>query len=532
MSRGKPAFRSTDLCLLNSALCIFLFYGETEAKTHYKKWLNEEVVWIISQAERSQFEKLSDDEKREAFVEEFWRRRDPIPTTEPNEYKEEHYRRLLYATRAFQEGVPGWKTDRGRVYIIHGPPDGQYFFASLSTISPLRVVPSTKRTPNTIVWVYHQNRNARYYKGEIRLVFQPSSGLSRQSFVLGESRTAQEKAEELSRHFGPAADQTWLEADVRYQLIMAGPPAAITARGAELPTSGVGELAKYMEDIFRSPGETLEERSQEFARREKVRRELREAVGTVVSFGTFEFQLIHQAFYRSDGHWLVVVDARLPVSGLHPQGKLDIYGALLGEGEKIVDEFVDSVQINLDDLEGAPAAVLNYRNTFRIEPGEYLLRVLVRDAGGSLTSSREAPLLLKTASVSGVKLSSLLLTNRAEVHPEGADLATETHVVVNGTRLLPNLGGRFRNGEYLFVYLQIWAPQESAISLNANFIHNGEIVKSLSPRRIEDLHQGWADFAAVIPLEGFPIGEYVLQVQVLDHTSRKSAIQRASFVIE
>ncbi|MGB6801515.1 MAG: GWxTD domain-containing protein [Candidatus Sulfotelmatobacter sp.] len=94
-----------------------------ELSKTYKKWLNEDVVWIITDEERAAFKQLSNDEERDNFIEAFWQRRDPTPDTEENEYKEEHYRRIAYANEHFAAGIPGWKSDRGRMYIMYGPPD-------------------------------------------------------------------------------------------------------------------------------------------------------------------------------------------------------------------------------------------------------------------------------------------------------------------------------------------------------------------------------------------------------------------------
>lgn len=89
----------------------------------YKKWLDEDVRWIISDEERSAFKQLSNDEERDNFIEAFWQRRDPTPDTVENEFKEEHYRRMAYANEHYAAGIPGWKTDRGRIYVMYGPPD-------------------------------------------------------------------------------------------------------------------------------------------------------------------------------------------------------------------------------------------------------------------------------------------------------------------------------------------------------------------------------------------------------------------------
>lgn len=88
----------------------------------YKKWLDEDVRWIITDEELSAFKKLSNNAERDTFIEGFWQRRDPTPDTAENEYKEEHYRRIAYANEHFAAGMPGWRTDRGRIYIMYGPP--------------------------------------------------------------------------------------------------------------------------------------------------------------------------------------------------------------------------------------------------------------------------------------------------------------------------------------------------------------------------------------------------------------------------
>src|SRR5271157_6425487 len=94
-----------------------------ELSKTYRKWLDEDVRWIITDEEQKAFKMLSNDEERDQFIEAFWQRRDPTPDTEENEFKEEHYRRIEYANEHFAAGVPGWRTDRGRIYIMYGQPD-------------------------------------------------------------------------------------------------------------------------------------------------------------------------------------------------------------------------------------------------------------------------------------------------------------------------------------------------------------------------------------------------------------------------
>jgi GWxTD domain-containing protein len=94
-----------------------------ELKGPYKTWLNEDVAWIITDQERAAFRSLSNDEERDAFIEQFWLRRNPNPDSPENEFREEHYRRIAYSNEHFAAGKPGWKTDRGHIYIAFGKAD-------------------------------------------------------------------------------------------------------------------------------------------------------------------------------------------------------------------------------------------------------------------------------------------------------------------------------------------------------------------------------------------------------------------------
>jgi GWxTD domain-containing protein len=96
---------------------------ESELGGSFKRWLDEDVRYIISSEEREAFVELATDEEREHFIQSFWARRDPTPDSATNEYMEEHYRRIAWANDRFASQGPGWQTDRGRTYITQGPPD-------------------------------------------------------------------------------------------------------------------------------------------------------------------------------------------------------------------------------------------------------------------------------------------------------------------------------------------------------------------------------------------------------------------------
>lgn len=117
-----PALAAAIL-IVSLAVALPARHISQEAHSQWDKWLNEDVVYIISDQEKAAFERLATDEERRHFVEQFWERRDPTPGTPENEFKEEHYRRIAYANSHWAKGTAGWKSDRGRIYIKFGPPD-------------------------------------------------------------------------------------------------------------------------------------------------------------------------------------------------------------------------------------------------------------------------------------------------------------------------------------------------------------------------------------------------------------------------
>ena len=103
-----------------------LMYLAAALATPFEKWITEDVVYIITPQEKIEWSKLRTQEKRDQFIQAFWLRRDPA-------FKEEHYRRIAYANAHFAAKVPGWKTDRGRIYITYGQPDEIEAYPSGST---------------------------------------------------------------------------------------------------------------------------------------------------------------------------------------------------------------------------------------------------------------------------------------------------------------------------------------------------------------------------------------------------------------
>lgn len=142
-----PALLLIALCLPSASIHAQetpFAYGKA-----YKNWLNEDVRWIITDEERVDFKKLSDDKQRDQFIEAFWERRNPTPGAVENAFKEEHYRRLTYSNVHFAAGAPGYKTDRGHIFIVAGVPDKiDYYSYATDAQKPTKLVPESE------VWHY------------------------------------------------------------------------------------------------------------------------------------------------------------------------------------------------------------------------------------------------------------------------------------------------------------------------------------------------------------------------------------------
>src|SRR4029079_10359797 len=167
-----------------------------------RKWIDEDVSYIITGEERATWKRLATDEERESFIESFWLRRDPTPDTLDNEFKDDHYERIAYSNEHFASGIPGWKTDRGRIYIMYGKPDEIESHPSGGTYDrPIEEGGGTTSTFPFEIWRY------RYIEGignEVLLEFVDPS-------MSGEYRMTIDPSEKDALLHVPGAGLTWNE---------------------------------------------------------------------------------------------------------------------------------------------------------------------------------------------------------------------------------------------------------------------------------------------------------------------------------
>ncbi len=518
-------YPARKLCLLGLILFVTSPLG---AKTRFEQWLDE-VHWIASRAELQAFEKLQSDEDKLAFIEEFWVRRDPTPYTDQNEYKDEHYRRWEYVNKRFREGIPGWRGDRGRVYIVHGPPQHEEF-RDVPTIGN----PGTRRKRQSIVWTYFEMPNSKFFRGRMVLVFQANVGLTEQDMTLGESRVALEKAQQLYNRMGVRPSD--IVETVRFRLVAAGPPTSLTGRGGDIPSSGVGEYARFVEDIFRSPGELLEQKE---SRRSESRNALQQKITSRVSFTQIPLHMICSAFYGNE-------DARLTVAWQFPIGSLDfrkesgihfaeidLMAQVRDDRGQVIDEFFKTLQLayTKEDFEAARREDFRYLNEFHLPTGSFVVSSLARDMSSEKLGSAEQSVELHPIESGELLLSGVVLS-RGVSGSDGSSIGSDL-VVEEKWRVMPEPDAQFSSSERMVIFFKVYNAQAHLgtphILVSYDFLSESGLVRKGGPRTLQaytDPGNKSIEFSSVVDLSGMVPGEYKIQVNVIDLNTKQYVIDR------
>jgi GWxTD domain-containing protein len=343
-----------------------------ELSKPYKKWLDEDVVYIITDEERAAFKQLSNDEERDNFIEAFWQRRDPTPDTEENEFKEEHYQRIAYANEHFAAGVPGWKTDRGRTYIVFGKPDEIESHPSGGTYErPMEEGGGTTSTFPFEQWRY------RYIEGigqEVIIEFVDTC-------MCGEYHMTMDRSEKDALLYTPNAGLTMWE-----QMGMASKAQRFNGNGIE--RLGLGPDSSMLN-------------SKEFDRLEQYSKlqqapkikftDLTEEVNSKVILNPMPFDVRSDFVKVTSDTVLVPVTIQMKNRDITfvnkegvQRGTVNIYGKLSTLTGKIVQTFEDTVQVDVP-AELLPRTAENasvYWKALPLRTGHYKLYIAVKDVNG------------------------------------------------------------------------------------------------------------------------------------------------------
>jgi len=337
----------------------------------YKKWLDQDVIWIISDQERAAFKQLSNDEERDNFIEAFWQRRDPTPDTEENEYKEEHYRRIAYANEHFAAGIPGWKSDRGRMYIMYGPADEVESHPSGGTYQR----PMDEGGGQTSTYPFEQWRY-RYLEGigqEIIIEFVDTC-------MCGEFHMTIDRSEKDALKYTPGAGLTQYEEMGR-------------ARKADRFQGGLEQLGT---GAFSANNETKQfDRLEQFAKLQAPPpvkfKDLEEIVTTKLITNLMPFD-VRTDFVKVTGDTVLVPitiqmkyrDITFANKDGVQRGTVNIFGRVTTLTGKVVQTFEDPAQVDVP-AELLPRMAENssvYWKAIPLRPGRYKIDIAVKDVNG------------------------------------------------------------------------------------------------------------------------------------------------------
>jgi GWxTD domain-containing protein len=389
-----------------------------ELSKTYKKWLNEDVVWIITDEERAAFKQLSNDEERDNFIEAFWQRRDPTPDTEENEYKEEHYRRIAYANEHFAAGIPGWKSDRGRIYIMYGPADEIDAHPSGGSYErPMEEGGGETSTFPFEDWRY------RYLEGigqEIIIEFVDTC-------MCGDYHMTIDRSEKDALKYTPNAGLTLYE-----QMGMSSKADRFSTSGLE--QLGAGPLSSNLQT---KEFDRLETYAKLQAPPPIKFKDLEEIVNTKLITNLMPFD-VRSDFVKVTGDTVLVPitiqmkyrDITFANKDGVQRGTVNIFGRVSTLTGRIVQTFEDTAQVDVP-AELLPRTAENssvYWKALPLRPGRYKIEIAVKDVNGDRKGLWSRGIVVPEYSDDKLSTSSLIVADQMEAVPT-KDVSTGSFVI-------------------------------------------------------------------------------------------------------
>ncbi len=490
-----------------------------DGEERFKKWLKEDVVYIITDEEKDVFLKLATPEEKEQFIEQFWQRRNPNPGASTDEFKEEHYRRIAYANEHFTSGDPGWMMDRGRIYIIHGQPDSIESRPDGGAYNR----PIEEGGGTTAVYPYEKWRY-RYIAGlgsNIELEFVDKSNTGKYEMAT----SMYDKDSLLAIGMGPTlAEQTGLATRADH------PALSPAAGGAQYGG------ASYFTRRTDTP----------FARYELAAKiqappvikypELKELVSVNVKYRLLPFEIRRDYLKLNGDQVLVPITVEVRNSDLtfkeefgSETARLGVYGAVTSLTGRTVQEFEGDVVVTLrkEDLEKARQKFAAYQKVITLKSdGRYKLDLVLKDLNGGSVGVIQQALIPPQYDDRALSSSTLILSSF--IQPLNTVPAGDDMFVLGDVKVLPKLDRHFTRQMPLGVYLQVYNAGRDqtraapALTVQYKLYQDGKMLAVASDEDGEST-QFCSDQRVVLVkqlrLDGLNPGDYQIRVEVADRLS-------------
>ena len=498
-----------------------------ELDTPYRTWLEEDVVYIITPEERNAFLQLETNEEREQFIEQFWLRRSSNPDLPDNDFKEEHYRRIAYANEHFASGIPGWRTDRGRIYIIWGKPDEIESHPTGGTYD--RPMEEGGGSTTTYPWETWRYRYLEGIQENVILEFVDPSGS-------GEYHLTMDPSEKDALTHVPGAGLSLLES-----MGMASKADRFSRTdGTTLPTALGGTPASLNEFT----------RLELYAKVQRPPEVKYKDLEAIVTSRMVRDQL--KFAYRTDflkvtsDTILVPVTVQVPNNQLQFKAKegvhsaeLNIFGRVSTLTGRVVQTFEDSVMKDYPDslFQVSVKQMSIYQKSLPLRPGLYRLDLVVKDVQSGNVGAVNTRLAVPRYDDEKLEASSLILADQIE-HVPAKQVGTG-QFVLGSSKVRPRLDADFTTADKLGIYLQVYnlKPDEKTHKSSAAFtytVRKGDQQIMQFKETSEDMKQtgDQVTIERLLPLATLAPGKYTLEVSATDKLAQATISRSADFSIK
>ncbi|MDX6613709.1 MAG: hypothetical protein QOD75_2895 [Blastocatellia bacterium] len=492
-----------------------------EVKRAYKDWLDKDVTYIITDDERKAFKKLETDEERERFIEEFWRRRDPDPDTDENEYREEYYERIAYANEHFASGIPGWKSDRGRIWIMYGKPDEQETHPSGGHYDrPSYQGGGSTATYPFEIWFY---RHLQGVGSGVEIEFVDPTGS-------GEYRIARSPDEKDALLNIPGAGLTLSE--------------ELGLSNKSDRVAGLGDPNSYHREQD-SPFSRLQLMA-DLSRAPQIKfNDLASAVNTpVIEDNPLNFDLRVDFYRQSDDRVITAFTIQtennqltFTDSGGLQQARINIFGKITGVSGRRAGLFEDPVitTATVSELTDAKDRKSAYQKAVPLAPGTYKVDVIVRDVVSGATGVRHQGFTVPKYDPAKLSTSTLVLASKLESLNNQPAVGMFT---IGPNKVIPNVSGNYRRGQPIGIYLQIYNAGIDQTTLRPAV--NVEYVLLKDGKEIGKETENWQGLsdsgqrltlARLLDSSRLAPGEYEIAIRISDRVSGQTLSPSAKFTI-
>jgi GWxTD domain-containing protein len=523
--------RSRLSCVLLLAALALPALLPGQAKTglpeRYKKWLDEEVGYIITGHERDVFLKLQTDRERDIFVEAFWKHRDPSPETPKNEFEEEHYRRLNYANTTFGRAtpLPGWKTDRGRIHILLGAPKNIEQYTNVNGVYPAEI------------WFYLGDPNLGLPTG-FNIIFFKRNGAG--DYVLYSPSADGPQAliaDPMTTYQNASGSKRAMTEDqAAYKALQSLEPNLARQTLSLIPNeaapAGLGSLAseRLMATVFALPQKQVQDDYADAILKYKDSIEVEYTANYVAS--DVQAQVIRDDKGESSVHY-TIEPARITAEEIG--GKYEIRFRLTGRvsdaAGRTVYQFDKDFPFSLtaEELEDVRAKSLSIQDVFPLVPGSYNFDILLKNVL-SKEFTGAARTLVVPAPGAAASISPLLLAYGAEKRPGAA--GERVPFKTGDEQLLCQTHKTFSAGNRLILFYQLYGltgPLRSSGAIRTDFLKEDKPFQSRTAKV-----EAAGETATVIdaqPLAEFAPGYYQARVTLLDGQGREIASAKENFEV-